>query len=154
MGNQCRANRTGEMCSRLRVPVINRAAAIIYRASCIINQDGIYMLYCSLFLPYINYCSEIWGNTYATNVECITVIQKRVVRLVCGARRLDNTGPLFKQLGILKCIDLVKFRHRLLCLKHITMNYRAACKKCLICMYKNMILDTNIRSVFIILIPT
>ena len=34
------------------------------------------------------------------------------------------------------------------------MNYRAACKKCLICMYKNMILDTNIRSVFIELIPS
>ena len=82
---------------------LSKVAAIIYRASCIINQDGIYMLYCSLFLPY----SEIWGNTYATNVECITVIQKRVVRLVCGARRLDHTGPLFKQLGILKFIDLV-----------------------------------------------
>ena len=26
MGNQCSANRTGEMCSHLRVPVINRAA--------------------------------------------------------------------------------------------------------------------------------
>ena len=87
------------------------------------------MLYCSLILPYINYCSEIWGNTYATNLECITVIQKRVVRLVCGARRLDHTGPLFTQLGILKFIDLeLNLRHRLLCLKHITMNYRAACK--------------------------
>ena len=55
---------------------LSKVAAIIYRASCLINQDGIYMLYCSLFLPYINYCSEIWGNTYATNVECITVLQK------------------------------------------------------------------------------
>ena len=87
------------------------------------------MLYCSLFLPYINYCSEIWGNTYCTNVECITVLQKRVVRLVCGARRLDHTNPLFKQLGILKCVDLVKFKTSLLCLKRITMYYRIACKK-------------------------
>ena len=96
---------------------LSKVAAIIYRASCIINQDGIYMLYCSLFLPYINYCSEIWGNTYATNVECITVIQKRVVRLVCGARRLDHTGPLFKQLGILKFIDLVKFKTSIIMFK-------------------------------------
>ena len=43
---------------------LSKVAAIIYRASCIINQDGIYMLYCSLFLPYINYCSEIWGNMH------------------------------------------------------------------------------------------
>ena len=53
---------------------LSKVAAIIYRASCLINQDGIYMLYCSLLLPYINYCSEIWGNTYCTNVECITAL--------------------------------------------------------------------------------
>ena len=41
---------------------LSKVAAIIYRASCLINQGAIYMLYCSLFLPYINYCSEIWGN--------------------------------------------------------------------------------------------
>ena len=75
------------------------------------------MLYCSLFLPYINYCSEIWGNTYATNVECITVLQKRVVLLVCGARRLDHTNPLFKELGILKFVDLVKFKTSIIMFK-------------------------------------
>ena len=89
---------------------LSKVTAIIYRASCIINQDGIYICTVLLhILPYINYCSEIWGNTYATNVECITVLQKRVVRLVCAARRLDHTNPLFKQLGILKFADLVKF---------------------------------------------
>ena len=96
---------------------LSKVAAIIYRASCLINQDGIYMLYCSLFLPYINYCSEIWGNTYCTNVECITVLQKRVVRLVYGARRLDHPNPLFKQLGILKFVDLVKFKTSIIMFK-------------------------------------
>ena len=96
---------------------LSKVAAIIYRASCLINQDGLYMLYCSLFLPYINYCSEIWGNTYATNVECITVLQKRVVRLICGARRLDHTNPIFKQLGILKFVDLVKFKTSIIMFK-------------------------------------
>ena len=60
----------------------------------------------------------------------------------------------FTQLGILKFVDLVQLRHRLLCLKRITMNYRITCKKCLICMYKYMILDKNILSVFIVPIPT
>ena len=46
-------------------------------------------------------------HTYATHVECITVLQKRVVRLVCGAIRLDRTNHIFKQLGILKFVDLV-----------------------------------------------
>ena len=51
------------------------------------------------------------------NVECITILQKRVVRLVCGARRLDHTNPLFKQLGILKCVYLVKFKTSIIMFK-------------------------------------
>ena len=49
-------------------------------------------------------------HVHATDVECITVLQKRVVCLVCGATRLDHTNPLFKQLGILKFVELVKFK--------------------------------------------
>ena len=96
-----------------------KVTAIIYGTSCLINQDGIYMLYCSLFLPYIKYCIEIWGNTYATNVECIAVLQKRVtlVRIVCGARRLDHINPLFKQLGIFTFVDLVKFKTSIIMFK-------------------------------------
>ena len=43
-------------------------------------------------------------------MECITVLQKRVVRLICGARRLDHTNHIFKQHGILKCVYLVNFK--------------------------------------------
>ena len=50
-------------------------------------------------------------------MECITVLQKRVVRLVCGARRLDHTNPLFKQLGFLKLVDLVKFKTSIIMFK-------------------------------------
>ena len=51
----------------------------------------------------------MWGNTYAANIYFITVLHKRVVRLVCGAKRLENTCILLKQLCISK-LDLVKFK--------------------------------------------
>ena len=54
---------------------------------------------------------------YNIIVECITVLQKRVVRLVCGARRLDHTNNLFKQLGILKFVDLAKFKTSIIMFK-------------------------------------
>ena len=109
-----------------------------------------YMLYCSLFVQYINYCSEIWGNTYATNVECITVLQKRIVRLVCG----DHINPLFKELGNLKFADFVKFKTSIIMYKAYHNELPDSLQKCLISMYKSMILDKNIHSVFIVPIPT
>ena len=53
---------------------------------------------------------EIWGNTYVTNIRGITVLHKRVVCLVCGAKRLERTNALFKQRRILKFEDLVQFK--------------------------------------------
>ena len=40
-----------------------------------------------LFLPHLMYCSENFGNTYVTNLQCIILIQKRVITLIQGANR-------------------------------------------------------------------
>ena len=68
-----------------------------------------HILYCSMFLPYINYCSEIWGNTYPTNINGIVILQKRAMRLLYGANHIDLTTPLFHRSHALQFVDLVKF---------------------------------------------
>ena len=50
----------------------------MYRASFVIDKCGMLILYHSLFLPYIMYCIEVWGNTYATNLKCLVLLQKRL----------------------------------------------------------------------------
>ena len=32
----------------------SKVAAVIYKASCLIDRNGMHVLYCSLFLPYLN----------------------------------------------------------------------------------------------------
>ena len=34
----------------------------------LLNKCALYMIYCTLVLPYISYCCEIWGNTYNTRI--------------------------------------------------------------------------------------
>ena len=41
---------------------LSKTLSIIYKASKLINYEGMVTLYCSLFLPYLTYCYEIWGN--------------------------------------------------------------------------------------------
>ena len=84
---------------------LSKTLSIFYKASKLINYEGMLTLYCSLFLPYITYCCEIWGNTYATNVNCIYVIRKKVVRIIHHEERLAHTNCLFKQLHSLKFQD-------------------------------------------------
>ena len=83
-------------------------------------------------------------------MECITVLQKRVVRLVCGGRRLTLTNPLFKQLGILKFVDLVKCKTSIIMFKAYHNVLPDSLQFFLIYMYKYMILAKNVLSVFIV----
>ena len=63
------------------------------------------------------FCAEVWGNTYATNIHCLVLLQKRVTRLICGAKRLDHTNLLFHNVHILKLPDLVKLKTAIIMFK-------------------------------------
>ena len=63
-----------------------------------------------MFLPYINYCSEVWGNTYISNIKSIFVLQKKVVRIINYANFNDHTNELFLKSKIIKFLDLVKLK--------------------------------------------
>ena len=98
---------------------LSKTLSIIYKASKLINYEGILTLYCSLFLPYLTYCCEIWGNTYATNVNCIYVIQKKVVRIIHHL--------LIRTVYLSKCTRsnfkiLLNTELSSLCLNYITVN--------------------------------
>ena len=96
---------------------LSKMPYIMYKASKLINYDGLVALYCSLFLPYLTYCCEIWGNTYASNVNCIYLLQKKVIRLIHHQGRLTHTNPLFKEMPALKFHDLVKYRTAIMMFK-------------------------------------
>ena len=86
---------------------ISKTTAIIYKASHVLTERALYILYCSL---YMSYCAEIWGNTYRTNVLPVFRKQKRMLRIVCIGKRFDHTTPLFYKMHALKLFDLIKLK--------------------------------------------
>ena len=89
---------------------LSKVASVIYKVSHCIDCSSMRTLYCSLFLPHLMYCCEIWGNTHVTNIQCIILIQKRVIRLIHGANRWDHTNNLFYEYRILKFNDIVELK--------------------------------------------
>ena len=87
--------------------------SIMYKASKLINTEGMYSLYCSLFHPYLSYCNEIWGNTYPSNVKCSFTHHKKAIRLICNADRLAHTNAMFKDMSILSFLNLINTKHPL-----------------------------------------
>ena len=51
-------------------------------------------------------------------MHCLVLLQKRVViRLICGAKRLDHTNLLFHNVNVLKIPDLVKLKTAIIMFK-------------------------------------
>ena len=96
---------------------MSKTTAIIYRSREILNQNSLYLLYCSLIIPYMTYCVEIWGNTYRTNLNPIFILQKRVIRTIKKVDYYEPTNPLFINLFTLKFWDIVDLQTLLILYK-------------------------------------
>lgn len=87
---------------------LSQCIGVLYRARKAINSRSMLLLYNSLFFPYLNYCLEVWGNTYVSNTNKIHILQKKAVRLICNVDYRAHTTNLFKKLNILKFVLLFK----------------------------------------------
>ena len=67
------------------------------------------MLYYSLIHPFLIYGLIAWGNIYPTNTKKIVTLQKKAICIITFSRFDDHTSPLFKQLYLLKFVDLIYF---------------------------------------------
>ena len=70
------------------------------------------------------HCAEAWGSIYVITIYCLDLLQKRVIRLICGAKILDHTNILFHNVHILQIPDLVKLKTAIICLRHIVIYYQ------------------------------
>ena len=89
---------------------MSRSIGILAKIKYILNPKALHTLYCTLILPYLNYCVEVWGNTYKSSLKKICTLQKRAIRIIHNVGYLEHTNSLFLQSHILKFMDLVNFR--------------------------------------------
>ena len=71
------------------------------------------ILYYALFYPHLIYCLEIWGHTYKSNIDCIHVIQKKVLKLVFSKPTDFSSTKLYidhKLLNIFEVFYICKYK--------------------------------------------
>ena len=65
------------------------------------------ILYNSLTYPYLNYAFLIWGNTYASHLTPLVILQKRAIRIISKKPYLYPSNELFIDNFILKLEDVI-----------------------------------------------
>ena len=88
---------------------LSKNIGIMYKLRDFVPMNILRNLYFSFIYPYLNYCVIVWGHTNKIYLEKISILQKRVVRIINGANFLDHTNQLFIRSNILKLSDIYKF---------------------------------------------
>ena len=82
----------------------------MYKIKNIVDKNVLLMIYKTLILPYLSYCSEIWGNTYESRLHDLIVLQKRAIRIIGNVGYRDHTSKLFKSFKCLKLVDIIRLQ--------------------------------------------
>ena len=87
---------------------VAKNVSVINRVKHVLTSSALYSLYCTLVMPYLTYCCEVWGNNYKTRIQSLFILQKRAIRIIClNANYKCHTKPLFYQLRSLNVFDII-----------------------------------------------
>ena len=88
---------------------ISKSIGIFSKIKNYLPLDARLNYYYSFLYPYLSYNIIFWGKTYATHLEQLTILQKRMIRFMTDSDYLANTDPLFYQLKLLKLDDIYNY---------------------------------------------
>ena len=88
---------------------VSKGVGIINRLRHLLPRRTMVTLYNTLILPYLTYCNVVWGSTYATRIQPLFVLQKRVMRYICDKDYLYHSAPLFANLNVLNIYDINRY---------------------------------------------
>jgi len=85
---------------------ISRGIGILYKLKHFVPEKILFSLYCTLILPYINYCILAWGNAAKKYMEKIFKLQKKALRIISDSEYRSHSSPLFKKYKQLNVYDI------------------------------------------------
>ena len=88
---------------------IAKNVSVMNRVKHVLTSSALYSLYCTLVMPYLTYCCEVWGNNYKTSIHSLFILQKRAIRICLNTDYKCHTKLLFYQLRSLNVFDTIDF---------------------------------------------
>jgi len=89
---------------------LSKSIVVLARAKHILKLKSLRNFYCSLLLPHLNCCVEVWGSTYLHLRQPLVIMQKRALRVIHNVGFRDHTNALFLQSKLLKTQDLIEYQ--------------------------------------------
>ena len=86
--------------------IVSRYNGIIRKIKPYLNKTSLLTLYNTLVLPYLSYCTMIWGDRNNSHLNTLFLMQKKIIRTCTNSIWLEHTNPLFFSTRNLKIHDI------------------------------------------------
>lgn len=87
---------------------VSKSIGIISKIKDNLDSKTKILLYYTLVYPYFQYCVTAWGSARPSHLKPLIIKQKAIIRIISNANFLQHTDPLFKNLCLLKFMDICK----------------------------------------------
>ena len=88
---------------------ISKGIGILIRTRHLLFRHTLLYLYNSLIKPHFTYCISTWGHTSKTHTSKLTILQKRVVRIISYADLHAHAKLLLFKLNILTVVHVYQY---------------------------------------------
>ena len=89
---------------------LSKALCIYVRSTKnVLPQRARKAVYYTLFHCHLIYCLPIWSSTSSSNINTVSILQKKAVRIVASENYNAYTQPIFKKLKILPFDKLILY---------------------------------------------
>ena len=86
-----------------------KGIGIILKIRKVLDNESLRSLYYAFIHPYSMHCNHVWGNACLVYLNKLTILQKKVVRIMAGVKPKTPTANLFDNLNIMNVNDLNVF---------------------------------------------
>jgi hypothetical protein len=101
---------------------LSRKLGMLSKIKNIVSQKTLKMVYNCFVQPHLIYGIQLWGATFEKGLTRVKKLQKKAIRLLTSARKMDHSEPCLKGLGILK-VELVDiYKLHIACLVYDCLN--------------------------------
>ena len=89
----------------------------MFRGKEVLEPLQLKLLYNTLLLPHLNYCSLVWGINFESYTHRILVLQKRAARVILGLGYNESVLHKFPDIGLTPFIEIVNLKSMIMVYK-------------------------------------
>ena len=87
-----------------------KTCGISFKVRYLLPTSNLITLHNALFMPFLQYDIVAWGQTFDSYIEPLFKLQKRAVRAISHQPFLAHSLPIFKDLKLLRIVDIFKLK--------------------------------------------